>query len=62
MAGNLLSIRVGEENVMLSSRRADRYWKSGRGGTAVEGARQGREGLMKIGSKRACVRQSDMVW
>lgn len=32
--GNLLPIRVGEENVMVSSPRADRYWKSGsRGGS-----------------------------
>jgi hypothetical protein len=34
---NLLPIRVREENVMVSSPRADRYWKSGSGGTVAEG-------------------------
>lgn len=51
----------GKENVMVSSQRADRYWKPGSRGTA--GCRlAGREGLFEIGNKRACVRRSDVVW
>ena len=58
---NLLRIRGGKEDIMLSSPRADRYWKSSGGEFA--GRPDGyAEGLMEIGNKRACVRRSDMVW